>query len=175
MRRLLLGALAVLARPFKAQAQTGAGRELRAMFLSTKADSLGIKPNTEYPRVFGVAMDWPIGEHIATLVSLSDGTASLYSTSTFGIIGGVGHASVKSAAQRFVKTADRYLSDTAVTTAHPYPGKENVRFYLLTFDGLRTIEAEAAPIYSGQGKFSPLFGDGQAVLTELRKVTESRP
>lgn len=150
------------------------GRELRAMFLSTKADSLGIKPNTEYPRVFGVAMDWPIGEHIATLVSLSDGSASLYTTSTFGIIGGAGHASVRSAAQRFVKASDRYFSNTTATTAHSYPGKEKVRFYLLTFDGLRTVETEAAPIYSGSGKFSPLFGEGQSVLTELRKVTENR-
>jgi hypothetical protein len=181
MRRLLMGALAALVSPFKAQAQPGAsppdqmGRELRTMFLSTKPELLSIKPNIEYPRVFGVAMDWPIGEHIATLVSLSDGTASLYTTSTFGIIGGAGHASVKSAAQRFVKASDHYFSDTAVTTAHPYPGKERVRFFLLAFDGLRTVETEAAPIYSGSGKYSSLFGDGQAVLTELRKVTERRP
>jgi hypothetical protein len=178
MRRLLLGALAVLASPFKAQAQSGTkapdqmGRELRAMFLSTKAESLGIKPNTEYPRVIGVAMDWSIGEHIATLVSLSDGTASLYTTSTFGIIGGAGHTSVRTAAQRFVKASDRYLSDTTATTSHPYPRKDKIRFYLITFGGLRTVETEAASVYSGSGKFSQLFGEGQAVLTELRKVTE---
>jgi len=33
------------------------GRELRTMFLSIKAESFGIEPDTEYPQVFGVAMD----------------------------------------------------------------------------------------------------------------------
>ena len=180
MRRFLLGALAALASPFSARAQTEAnppdqiGRELRAMFLSIKAESLGIKPDTEYPRVFGVAMDWDIGEHIATVVSLFDGSASLYTTSTFGIIGGANNAYVVTAAQHFVKVADRYFSDTTVTTTHPYPGKDKICFYLLAFDGLRTVETDAAPVYSGSGKFSLLFGAGQDVLTELRKVTENQ-
>ena len=108
------------------------------------------------------------------MVSLSDGTASLYTTSTFGIIGGAGHASIITAAQRFVKVADRYYSDTIATTTQPYPGKDKIRFYLLAFDGLRTVETDAAPVDSGSGKFSPLFDAGQDVLTELRKVTENQ-
>ena len=37
-----------------------------------------------------------------------------------------------------------------------------------------TVETEAAPIYSGSGKFSPLFNEGQFVFTEPRKATESQ-
>lgn len=178
--RRLLGTLTALHRTPEARAQDKdtparhAGRALRARFLSLEAQSLGIEPSSEYPRVFGAAMDWPVGEHIATLVALLDGTASLYTTSTFGIIGGAGHASVKNAAQRFVKAFNELLPETVATTTHPYPDKERVCFFLLTFDGLRTVETEIAPIYSGSGKFAPLFGDGQAVITELRKMTEAR-
>jgi len=47
-------------------------------------------------------------------------------------------------------------------------------------DGIRgqtlvsTMETEAALIYSGSGKFSPLFSEGRFVFTELRKATKSQ-
>lgn len=171
-RRLVTSFLAALGTPFGVNAQVG--RDLRLMFLATSAATLGVKPTVEYPRVIGVAMDWPIGEQTATIVSLFDGTASLYTTSTFGIIGGVGHASVRTAAQRFVKAADKHFADASPTSSHPYPGKNKVRFNLVTFDGVRAIETDAQPVYSGSGKYSALFGEGQSVLTELRKVTEQK-
>ncbi len=117
-------------------------------------------------------MDFHVGQNIATVISLSDGTASLYTTSTFGIIGGAGHAPVRDAARRFVKAADRYFDDTSPISSHPYPAKDKVRFYLLGYEGLRSVEVDEAPIYAGTGKFSPLFGEGQNVLTELRLAHE---
>jgi hypothetical protein len=39
-----------------------AGQLLRQIFLSTKAAELGMAPSTDFPRVYGVAMDWPIGD-----------------------------------------------------------------------------------------------------------------
>ncbi len=38
----------------------------------------------------------------------------------------------------------------------------------------QTPATEAALIYSGSGKFSPLFSEGQFVFTELRKAMESQ-
>src|SRR5215213_9365211 len=66
------------------------GRELRRLMLTTTAEKVGEKPSKEFPRVFGVLMDFPIGENTATIFSTSVGAASLYTTSTFGIIGGEG-------------------------------------------------------------------------------------
>src|SRR5436190_20705306 len=85
-----------------------AGRDLRNMFLTTAPEKVGIQPSKDYPRVCAIAMDWPIGQHIATVVSLSDGSASVYTTGTFGIIGGIGHETVRTAAKKLVKEADRY-------------------------------------------------------------------
>ena len=177
LRRTIASALSLAFLPM-AHAQPGSKdpakmmKELRTMFLSASAASLGVKPTAEYPRVFGVAMDWPIGEEIATIVSLVDGTASLYTTSTFGIIGGIEHAPVRAAARRFVKAANKYSADGSRTSRHPYAAKDKIRFYLLGFNGLRTFEAPMAPIHAGKAKYSDLFDEGQRVLTELRRISE---
>src|SRR5262249_48781730 len=107
-------------------------------------------------------------------ISTLSGSASLYTTATFGIIGGEKHESVRIAAQRFVKSAEAYHDQAGPTGAHPYPAKGKVRFHLRTFPGVRVIAADAASVYSSSGRYSGLFGAGQAVLTELRKVVEAR-
>ena len=42
--------------------QKDAGRDLRKMFLTTPPEQFEIQPSEDYPRVCGIAMDWPIGE-----------------------------------------------------------------------------------------------------------------
>src|SRR5690349_4680714 len=92
--------------PSQAPAESAeAGRGLRQMMLSTPAAKFGVAPTAEFPRVYGVLMDWPIGDQTATVFSTSSGAASLYTTSTFGIIGGEGHEAVRAAAMRFVRAA----------------------------------------------------------------------
>jgi len=150
------------------------GRELRRMMLTTSPEETGVKPTKEFPHVYGMLMDWPIGEQIATVFSSSTGAASLYTTSTFGIIGGEGHETVRAAARAFVGASDRYVADALPTTEFPYPGADRVRFYLLTFDGVRVIDTDMASITNGTSKYAELFGLGQAVLTKLRQVTERR-
>jgi hypothetical protein len=149
-------------------------RDLRITFLSSSAASLGFKPTKEFPRVSGVVMDWPIDDTTATIVSGLDGSASLYTTANFGIIGGSGHQSVRMAAHRFVRTAEAHHDEAVRTGAYPYAAKGKVRFYLRTFQDVRVIETDAASAYSSSGRYSGLFRAGQAVLTELRKVVEAK-
>ena len=172
---LVLASVAALA-PGAAFAQDSAQamRDLRVVFLSSSADSHGFKPTKENPRVFGVAMDWPIDGTTATIVAALNGSASLYTTASFGIIGGVHHESVRIAAQRFVRSAEAYHDEAVPTGAYPYPAKGKVRFYLRTFQDVRVIEADAASVYSPSGRYSGLFRAGHAVLTELRKIVEAR-
>lgn len=151
-----------------------AGRELRQMMLSTPPTQIGVRPTAEYPRVYAVLIDWPIGEQTATIFSSSTGAASLYTTSTFGIIGGEGHASVRVAAMEFVRAADAFLDSALPTAEFPYPAAGRVRFYLLTFEGVRVIDTDLASIEQRKDRYCALFDLGQAVLTELRLVTERR-
>jgi hypothetical protein len=148
------------------------GQELRMMMLTRSAEKSGVIPTKEFPRIYGVLMDWPIGDQIATVLSTSSGAASLYTTSTFGIIGGEGHETVRTAAMNFVGAADRFYGDSEPTTEYPYPVADRVRFYFLTFGGVRVIDSDMATISKGSSKYAELFGLGQGVLTELRLISE---
>ncbi len=154
---------------------SGIGRSLRQMILSTPVAESGEKPSKDFPRVYAILMDFPIGgEHTATVLAGSSGGASLYTTSTFGLIGGEGHATVRAAASRFVREADRLVDASSPTTEFPYPAAGKVRFYLLTFDGVRVVEADMAAIEKGTSPMVEFFALGQNVLTELRLTTQKR-
>jgi hypothetical protein len=177
---LLLGFFSFLTRskgepPSPQKNPADVGRALRQMMLTTSPAKTGEKPTKEFPRIYGILMDWPLGDQIATVFSTSTGAASLYTASTFGIIGGEGHETVRAAARRFVRGADRYFDSSTPTTEYPYPGGDRVRFYLLTFDGVRVIDTDLASITDGSSRYAELFGLGQSVLTELRLITEKRP
>jgi hypothetical protein len=108
------------------KAPTDAGRELRLMMLRMPPKDMGVAPSNDFPRVYGVLMDWPVGDQTATIFSTSAGSASLYTTSTFGIIGGEGHASVRAASAAFVKAAARFYEEAASISEFPYPAADKV-------------------------------------------------
>lgn len=166
---------------FGAKATTGqtspspaeAMRGLRMMMLTTPAAEAGMLPTERFPKVFGVVMDMPISNgHTATIVSMCDGNASLYTTSTFGVLGGIGHESVRNASMQFVEIAQAHYDQAASASDFPYPVGERVRFYLLGFEGVRVIETSAAALTTRNDPFSSLWAAGQFVLNELRLVSE---
>jgi hypothetical protein len=148
------------------------GKELRRMMLTLPPQETGITPTKEFPRVYGILMDFPISELTATGLSTSTGAASLYTTSTFGIFGGEGHQSVRTAARKFVRAADRFYDASAPTAEYPYPAADRVHFYLLTFNGVRVIDTDFASASNGKSKYAELLQLGNTVLTELRLVSE---
>jgi hypothetical protein len=149
-------------------------RELRLKMLTTGAAELGLKPTPEYPRVFGVLMDWPIEAGTVTVVSLSTGDASIYTTATFGVFGGIGHETVRDAARGFVKVAEKHFDDAATTNEFPYPKAGKVRFYLVCYDGVRVLETDLEPARAGKNHYSDLYIAGQRVITELRLITQKQ-
>src|SRR5882672_6762339 len=66
-------------------------RDMRLKMLTTPPADFGQKPTQEFPRVCGVLMDWPIDAGTVSVVSFSSGDASIYTTGTFGVFGGIGH------------------------------------------------------------------------------------
>jgi hypothetical protein len=147
-----------------------AGKQLRQMILGMTAKDVGVAPSPEFPSLFGVLMDWPVGEQIASVVALSDGTASLYTTSTFGIIGGQAHEAVRVAGRRWLQVAERFHGESSAAMGSPYPASDQVFFYLLTFGGLRLVAAPLKQVQAGEGRHAALFNAGQEVLAQLRKT-----
>lgn len=156
-------------------AGTDAGRRLRSRMLSAPPESFGVTPTAAFPRIFAVLMDWPVGKDVVTVFSAHDGTASLYTTFSFGMIGaGEVSASVRAAATAFVQMADHFFDSSTPTTTFPYPTSDQVRFHLLTYDGVRVIVTARVPLEQGTSEYSGLFNQGQAVLTEIRRSDNDR-
>lgn len=152
--------------------QESPGVGLRRMVLSTPVSKLGFSSDSDFPTVYGVLTDWDLGDVTATVMSMRDGTASLYTTSTFGIIGGQGHKRVLKAAVRYVKLAERYVDSSKPVTDFPHPKSGQVYFYILTYNGVRLCIGDKPAIESGSDPTRPLFAAAQDVLTELRLITE---
>jgi hypothetical protein len=148
---------------------------LRTMMLTTPASKAGIQSSERFSKVFGVVMDLAVsGGHTATVVSMCDGHASLYTTSTFGVLGGIGHESVRIASTNFVTTAQAHYDAATPTTDYPYPAPDHVRFYLLGFDGVRVVDSEISAAEKQAGQYSAMWAAGQSVLTELQLLTEQK-
>jgi hypothetical protein len=147
-------------------------REMRLLMLTSPASDFEIEKSREFPSVYGVVMDFPIDDFIATIVALCDGNASLYTTAGFGVMGGFAYESVRAAATRFVDAANHAWVDSTPTSEFSYPDPERIRFYYLTFSGVRMIETDFASTESGENYCSPLFELGQEVFTQLRLTAE---
>ncbi|NNE09206.1 MAG: hypothetical protein HKN20_11650 [Gemmatimonadetes bacterium] len=149
------------------------GRVLRRNMLTADPVEAGLAPTREFPRVYGVLMDWPVGGgDIATVASLADGNASLYTTASFGIIGGFAYEAVRENAIEFVRIAERHFNEAVPAETFDYPPSDRVRFYLLTFEGVRFLDVEAALLQDDHA-LTELFHQAQRVLTELRRIEQS--
>ena len=148
--------------------------EMRTMMLNTSSSKVGIQPTEALPKAFGIVMDLPIYDgHTATVVAMNDGHASLYTTSTFGVLGGIGHESVRMASTNFIRAAQAHFDSAIVVTNFPYPAPNHVLFYILGFDGVRVIDATIDSVEKPTSNLSALWMAGQRVLTELFQVAEA--
>jgi hypothetical protein len=147
-------------------------RDLRLKMIATPPQEFGLTPSEDFPIVYGVVMDWPTAKHVASVVAFSDGNASLYTDSSFGVIGGVGHQAVREQALAFVKTAAAWYESATPTSEFTVPAADRVRFYLLGFPGVRVVETDLGAVERGASPYGHLFQEGQSVLTELRRVAQ---
>lgn len=146
---------------------------LRQMVLTTPVQDLGFAADDDFPTVYGVLTEWDLDGIKVTVMSMRDGTASLYTTSNFGIVGGQAHERVRQSALRYVKTAEQFAKAGKPVTEFAYPKSGQVFYYLLTYDGVRLAIGDQAAIERGPGPTFPLFAAAQEVLSELRMITES--
>ena len=113
---------------------------LRALALQFKPGDFGIKTADDMSP-YGLIIDMGVARGTATLAAFSSGDASLYLSSGGGIIGGVGHASVREATRKWLHTAEVRLTSFAPATEFPLPATGYVRLSVShnsrDFDGHR--------------------------------------
>ena len=148
--------------------------DLRAMVFNLSPKEIGITPNSFHQRVWGIVMETGLRSGYYTLVALADGTTSLYYSTGGGIIGAGEHASVRAASTQFIESANSFAEHAKPVGSHPPPSQGNTVFYLLTFNGVLSYTAPEQALGEHRDSFSGLFYAGQAVITELRKLQQSK-
>lgn len=79
---------------------------LRSQVFATRPEEVGIAPGPLLPHVWGAVMEFQRPGAAVTLVSLADGTTSLYFSNGGGIIGAGGHPPVAKATRDFLAVVD---------------------------------------------------------------------
>ena len=147
---------------------------LRNAVLALDASTAGIE-TSDTRRVWGLVMDWSVGEAIATIVSLADGTTSLYLSTGGGSIGAGEHEAPAAASSRAVRVAQGLVDDFPVADVAPLPGTGRTALTLLTRAGLRRIEEDNSAFEQGTSRFSPVANAMQEVIHEIEVAQSGSP
>ncbi|AUG57491.1 MAG TPA: hypothetical protein DCE02_06845 [Ruminiclostridium sp.] len=143
--------------------------DLRKMVFSLNVGTLGLEVVKSGISLCTV-MEWEISGSVATLVSVIDGSTSLYLSTGGGIIGGGGHQNVVEASSAFREASEKYLSRMKKDSDFKLPENGHVCFYVVTTDGVYKYDGLEKDMVSQRDEFSQLFFLGQNTITELRKI-----
>ena len=144
---------------------------MRSIVLELTSSEIGLSADPGN-KVWGVVMDTGMsdgGWH--SLVVLSDGTTSLYTSAAFGIIGAGMHESVRVSSDALLAGIEQSLDLFAPATDKTIPASGTVAIRALTFDGPRILLAKEGDLGHGHHSASPLFYAAQDVITAMRQVT----
>ena len=154
------------------------GREtylgLRNMMLTGSRAKFSLAPTSSPTEPWGVVMDWGVDNGTATVVAMSDGSASVYLSSGGGFIGGIGQQPIRDAAKKAVSVAAEVQPQMNKTETFPLSETGNVRFYNLTDAGVYTTSAHQADLSKGDSPFSKLGNAMQSIITEYRMFQQKQ-
>jgi hypothetical protein len=144
------------------------------MALNATPEQLAIELPKDKTKIYGVVMDWDLGEGTATLVAFMTGDASLYLSSGGGVIGGIGHENVNIAVKNFISNSETHINKTTKTETTPLPEKNEVKFYFLTNNGKLVGQENMANFENNTSEWLTLFEEGNNLITEIRKSTKDK-
>jgi hypothetical protein len=121
-------------------------------------------------------MEFTLPKATVTLTSYSSGDASLYFSTGGGILGGIGHETVRNAARQFVSSGQALLNKMKEVASFPLPLAGMTHFYVLTNHGVYgSPELISDDLKKSKSEFFVLFAAGQDVITEIRKNETQKP
>ncbi len=146
--------------------------EMRNMALNITAEQLELPMPGDATIVYGVVMDWELGDGISTTACYATGDASMYLSTGGGVIGGGKHQNVNAAAKKLVASAQKLLDKTVKTGQTPLPGTDEVHFYFITNKGIFIAKEHMANFENEKSPWFPFFEEVNLVITELRKSND---
>lgn len=144
------------------------------MALESVANGLAAPP-AEHPNVSGVVVDIPAQGGYATLVALTDGTTSLYTSGGGGTIGAGTDDAAAQATRHLLTVVESNLGQFQHADDDALPSPGSVRFHVLTPNGRRR---EDVPEDSFWGRslhaLTPVIAAAQLLVTAVREASEQR-
>ena len=144
----------------------------RDLWFNTKPGDLGLDLDSNSTIPYAVVMDIGLDNgEAASFASSIVGDGSFFTSTGGGILGsGQQYESVRNASEHFVEVAAEFVSKMEITTEYPLPKTDNLKFYVITPNGVYTAdEATWDALGSGNHEFSSLFLAGNDVMTAIRE------
>jgi hypothetical protein len=151
----------------------GAYADLRRQLFDLDATELGFSPSLESPRVFVAVMDVGFPQGVATLVSMVDGTTSIYTSGGGGIIGTGEQEDVAAATRVYVTSTDQAIEHLHLTRDTGLPADGEVILRALTYDGAFAGVASVEDLQTGLHPLSRAYAAAQLVITAVRLVDDA--
>ena len=145
------------------------GLREQAMSVTSEQLQLQLESTNE---LYGIVMDWNMGDVVVTVVSFKTGDASVYLSTGQGFIGGFAHESVVNSAKNFIIVGEKYLSKAKKAEKTEPLNRIGVDFYFLTEAEKLYIEEEFSLIENNESDFLELFEAANKVITEYRLMTD---
>ncbi|XOV66572.1 MAG: hypothetical protein ACFHU9_13170 [Fluviicola sp.] len=147
---------------------------LRTMAFSVSSEDLGLNLDETNSSLYGVIMDWDMGNGIVTLVAYKSGDTSLYISSGAGFIGAGRHQDVNQLVKSFVAESESLIENAQPDSSNELPVDGGIVFHFLTKNGKYAIKDN---INSMENKTSPNLGFFEAanqVISAIRIASERK-
>ncbi|MDT8067696.1 MAG: hypothetical protein ROO76_05960 [Terriglobia bacterium] len=141
---------------------------LRNMVLYGTRERFGLGPPPHADDPWGVVMDWGVPAGTATVMALSDGSASIYLSSGGGYIGGQKEESVRRATLEAIEVAREYPSQMRKTTDYVLPATGEVIFYLMSDTGVFMATEREVELHNPSHSLAKLGNAMQNIVTQYR-------
>lgn len=157
----------------KTEVQKNPYQDLRNMIFSITPEQLNMNIKDKNQPLCTI-MELNVSGETATLVSVVDGSTSLYFSTGGGIIGGGTHENVRKASLMFLEESRKYINSMKRDIEHHLPKVGHTCFYVLTIDEVYKYDDKEDEISKENHPFYKLYGYGQNVITELRRIEERK-
>jgi len=144
---------------------------LRNQFLSLTQDQVTTLLDPTIP-IIGVLMETGYDEAVASLVTVADGSASLYFSNGGGMIGLGEHEEPRKACIDFLSFANQFLSKSTPTSDFHLPSKGYTTFYFVTKDGISTATAKEKDLVKNRSPLSLLYYKAHEIISQARLIDE---
>ena len=145
--------------------------DLRTMALDVTPDNIGMENAFVGSDVYGIIMDWNLGDGIATLVAFASGDASIYLSSGGAFMGAGAHAPVREAIDQYLAAGQNSLKYGIKAVETPLPSNNAVHFYFLTSEGKYSGQENMRKLENGSSEWALLFTEANLLMEEIRKVS----